>query len=324
MMHINPVLESVGSIIEKTLHVKINFEKIKEVATTLKDYKFPPLHYDFLPNLRGDDLVQFTFVFNSINFQFCELKKPWRRFEIKYGGTTYSGAIGLIYSLRKALEDDIPVLDAKYLAKLTEERALKFLKGDNIIIPMFEERVKILREIGKVLLEKYEGSFSNFLKLSNKAFDEGKGLVERLVKDFPSFNDVRVYRPTGTVVKFYKRAQLLFAMLHYNPNCQFKLENVDKLTVFADYRLPQALRDLGIIMYSDKLAYKIDNRIPIPEGSDEEVEIRACTIYSAHLLCEEINRHRSDKITEVILDGYLWLKGKESMRPHHLTRTIHY
>ena len=63
-----------------------------------------------------------------------------------------------------------------------------------------------------VLTKKYDGQFSNFLKLSSKAFNNGKGLVERLVVDFPSFKDLRIYEPTNTEVKFYKRAQLLYLL----------------------------------------------------------------------------------------------------------------
>lgn len=320
----HPILESIEPVIENSSHVKSNILRIKEVAKELKDYDFPQQNYDYYPELNKEDLAQFAFILNSINFQFREFQEPWRKFEIEYQGQVYGGFFGLAYSLRKALENGIPILDSDYLANLTREGALKFLKGRNIVIPMFEERVRILNEIGLVLLEKYNGKFSNFLKISNKAFDEGKGLVERLVKELPAFNDIRIYRPTGTVVSFYKKAQLLMACLHCNPNSGFKLDDIGELTVFADYKLPQALRDLGIIEYSKDLANKIDKRVLIPEGSDEEVEIRVHTIYVSDILCKEVNRYRKDKITPNKIDEYLWLKGKKSKRPRHFTMTIYY
>lgn len=318
------VLESIRPVIENSSHVTTNFAKIREIAQELKDYEFPHQNYDFYPDLSRDYLIQFAFVLNSINFQFREFKDPWRKFEVEYGGEIYGGFFGLAHSLRKAVEEGIPVLDSKYLANLSKEQALKFLKGRNILIPMFEERVKILNEIGTVLSERYRGKFSNFLKISNKAFDNGKGLVERLATEFHAFNDVRIYEPTKTLVKFYKKAQLLFAVLHCNPNSGFKLADIDQLTVFADYKLPQALRDLGILEYSKDLAYKIDNRILIPEGSDEEVEIRAHTIYASDILCKEINKLRKGKVTPNMIDEYLWLQGKKSKKPRHFTKTIYY
>ena len=218
----NPVLESIKPVIENSKHVKISISKIEELAKKLSDFKFPVQRYDFYPKLNASDIAQFTFILNSINFQYNEFKAPYSKFEINYNNQTYGGFAGLAYSLRKAIENGIPVLDARYLSGISEIDALKFLKG-NIAIPMFKERVKILNEIGAVLIKKYSGQISNFLKISDNAFDNGKGLVERLVIDFPSFNDVRIYKPTNTIVKFYKRAQLMLASLHYNPDSCFRL-----------------------------------------------------------------------------------------------------
>ena len=80
-----------------------------------------------------------------------------------------------------------------------------------MVIPMFRERVKILNEIGFVLSDRYDGEFYNFLRRSDRAFDRGRGLVEMLAAEFRAFNDVRIYKPTGTLVKFYKKAQLLLS-----------------------------------------------------------------------------------------------------------------
>lgn len=141
---------------------------------------------------------------NSVNFQFREFKAPWRKYEVEYKGKIYGGFFGLAYSLKKAVKEGKPILDSNYLANLSKEQALKFLKGRNIIIPMFKERVKILNEIGTVLSEKYDGKFSNFLKISNKAFDNGKGLVERLAKEFQAFNDVPSMEKFLRSIRFLK------------------------------------------------------------------------------------------------------------------------
>ncbi|MCD6483947.1 MAG: hypothetical protein J7L47_02425 [Candidatus Odinarchaeota archaeon] len=76
--------------------------------------------------------------------------------------------------------------------------------------------------------------------------------------------------------------------------------------------------------YSDELAHKIDNRILIPACSDEEIEIRAHTIYASDILCREVNRHRSDRVILTMIDEFLWLEGKKSKRNRHLTKTIFY
>lgn len=323
-MNKHPVLESIKPVIANSRYAKTNISRIEELAKRLSDFDFPEQSYGvFFPDVGREDIIQFTFVFNSINFQFRDWRTPKLKFGLVYDGEFYGGSFGLIFSLRKAIDDGIPVLDANYLASLSEQEALKFLKRD-ILIPMFEQRVSILNEVGKILVEKYNGRFSSFLRPSSKAFDNGSGLVELLAKEFPSFNDVRIYRPTNTEVKFYKRAQLMLAMLHCNPKSDFKLENIGELTVFADYKLPQALRDLGILEYSTELAAKIDNFVLVPQGSDEEVEIRAHTIYASDLLCKKVNEHRKDKVTPNQVDEYLWLEGKKSKRPRHFTETTSY
>jgi hypothetical protein len=318
----NPVLESIKPIISNSKHVKTNIPKIKELAKKLSDFDFPEQRYEFYPNVDRNGIIQFALVLNSINFQFQDLKSHLK-FEINYNNQNYSGFFGLAYSLRRAIENKIPVLDAKYLSNLSEQEALKFLKA-NIIIPMFKDRVKILNDVGRTLVQKYGGQFSNFLKTSNKAFDNGNGLVERLVIDFPAFDDIRTYKPTNTIVKFYKKAQLMLAMLHCSPESGFRLDDIGELTVFADYNLPRALRDFGILEYSKELANNIDNFVMIIGGTDEEIEIRAHTIYASDLLCKEVNKLRKNKITPNHIDEFLWLEGKKSKKPRHFTETIFY
>ena len=45
--------------------------------------------------------------------------------------------------------------------------------------------------------------------------------------------------------------------------------------MFADYRVPQILRELNILNYSDQLAQLIDKEAELEYSSDYEVEIRA-------------------------------------------------
>ena len=320
----HPVLDSLRPVVGNSAYVRTNARRIEEAGSSLADFSFPAQDYgESFPDLDKEGTIQFAFVLNSINFQYGDRKNPGLKFGMEYGGKHFDGFFGLAYSLRKAVEDGVPVLDAKYLENLSGQNALGFLKR-NIEIPMFAQRVSVLNQIGKVLAERYDGQFSNFLSRHYEEFGGGFGLVEFLAKEFPPYNDVQIFRPTNTPAKFYKKAQLLFAMLHYNVKADFKLKDIGELTVFADYRLPQALRDLGILGYSSELAGKIDNFIPIPEGSDEEIEIRAHTICASDILCKEVNRHRKDKITPNQIDEYLWYEGKKSPKPRHFTQTIFY
>jgi hypothetical protein len=105
-----------------------------------------------------------------------------------------------------------------------------------------------------VLAEKYDGRFHNFVKsCSPRLYDNGTGLIDRLVKEFPRFNDVSPY--DGETIKIYKLPQLgiWLAYAALRKSGSFTIEDLDKMTAFADYIVPVALRLLGITCYSPEL-----------------------------------------------------------------------
>src|SRR5262249_61273227 len=110
---------------------------------------------------------------------------------------------------------------------------------------------------------------------SPKLYDHGNGLVDRLVDEFPRFNDVSAI--DGHEIKFYKLVQLgiwmMYATLHKSG--KFRLDDPEKMTAFADYIVPVALRLLGITSYSKELEQAINSYQLIPPHSRREVEIRA-------------------------------------------------
>lgn len=139
-------------------------------------------------------------------------------------------------------------------------------------------------------------------------------------------NDFAIYQ--GHPVFFYKRAQLLISDIHrrFKDKKVGELKNIDKLTGLADYKIPQALRKIGILEYSPELSEKIDNRILISAGSEGEIEIRANMVWAIELMREEIEKKIPD-IKAVGVDSYLWLLAQTKSpngKPYHLTRTIFY
>ncbi len=147
-----------------------------------------------------------------------------------------------------------------------------------------------------------------------------------MIETFPSFRDESVYR--GARVAFQKRAQLLLWQLHarFRASGYFALEDPEQLTVFADYIVPVALRRLGILSYSEALEGAINARRLIARDSEEEVEIRAASIWACHLLTRAINARRpSDRqVIDTVVDTRLWTHYHESHWPHHLTVTTAY
>ncbi|GAC1615531.1 MAG: hypothetical protein NVS4B7_08080 [Ktedonobacteraceae bacterium] len=73
------------------------------------------------------------------------------------------------------------------------------------------------------------------------------------------------------------------------------------------------------------LATRIDEQELLEAGSEEEVELRAATIWACELLRREMAK-QGHILTAAEIDLQLWLMGQHSseMRPYHRTRTIYY
>ncbi len=148
----------------------------------------------------------------------------------------------------------------------------------------------------------------------------------QLVAAFPSFRDEAVYH--GQTVYFWKRAQIFVADLYhaFAGKAWGGFSDLDQLTAFADYKLPQVLRHLGVISYHPDLELRIDQREHLPAGSEEEVEIRAATIWAVEALRETF--HQAGISTySMDVDQWLWRLGQiETFRgqPYHRCRTIFY
>ncbi|OIP24330.1 hypothetical protein AUK11_03560 [bacterium CG2_30_37_16] len=100
----------------------------------------------------------------------------------------------------------------------------------------------------------------------------------------------------------------------------------DKLTAFADYKVPQGLKKFGILEYSPELATKVDSMIEIPKGSDEETEIRANCIWAIELVNKEAKK-KFPKSNAASIDKILWFRGQKKLsddKPYHRTKTIWY
>ncbi len=324
----NLVLESTRGLIENPTYVKINTDKVKEVAERFSQDNMEIPKWDALvfPDAKDKSTIDFLLLANTINFAFTDFETK-EKYATNYKNIPWAGAYGMFASLKRGIENKFPLLDGKYLSTIQFTDMAQIFEKDTLI-PMFNERTEIFQEVGDVLCKKYDGHFHNIVKASkNKLFNNGKGLIERLTNDFPSFNDSVVHR--GNLVRFDKRAQLgaaqLYGKFQDTDICQF--EDADKLTVFADYVLPKGLRDLEILEYSPVLATEVDNLEVLPKNSLKELEIRASTIHASDMLINGINdlRNGAGKINALHLDFKLWSESRKNKTPnYHLCKTIAY
>lgn len=99
-----------------------------------------------------------------------------------------------------------------------------------------------------------------------------------LARDFSCFRDEFPVPGRGQrrKVRFLKRAQILVADLWacFGGESHGAFRDVDKITTFADYRVPQILASLGCIGYSPPLLSLVQGGRLIESGSSYELQIR--------------------------------------------------
>lgn len=126
----------------------------------------------------------------------------------------------------------------------------------------------------------------------------------------------------------HKLAQLWLWQLHMALASEGALAvaDLDRMTAFADYIVPVALRLMDILSYTPELEDAINRGELIAADSPEEVEIRAHTLYATALLTDAINRIRPPSAALVVpqVDFRLWKAYHATFWPHHRTRTTMY
>lgn len=285
------------------MEVKICADKVKEISEILSKNKLDYHKWDepYFPDINNvEQLAQFYFVGNSINFKFWNTSCKDR---YTFGGFSGSAAMWAFLSNNLRLVDPVHIKSLEIINEVELQQ-----------MPMHLERVSALREAGTQLLRCFNGSALNLCEYGNW---HGPTIVQAITDYFPTWRDEQ------RNVKFNKRAQLFITMLHGRLGEYSRFTGMDQLTCLADYQLPKVLRHLGIIQYSKKLEDIIDSEQLILEGSDDEFSIRVSTLDAVKQLCEELST-RNINVNPAQLDYLLWKSSRNIDSPHHLTITTAY
>ena len=127
--------------------------------------------------------------------------------------------------------------------------------------------------------------------------------------------------------EFLKRAQLAARMISdvLQRRTGHSLYGLEKLTVMADYRIPQVFYNLDVVQLKDpNLLSKLISDEPIDPGSREELALRATAVSIGETVAELMG------VIESEVDGYLWGLSQEMVKrgemriPHMLVATDAY
>jgi hypothetical protein len=167
-------------------------------------------------------------------------------------------------------------------------------------LPNIAKRAGLWNQVGDVLLNNFGGSATALLEACG---GDASNLVELVTTWFPGFRDEVILPslcsssssssslPQPQRIVFLKRAQILVGDL--DAALGLRLGGMDRLTTFADYRVPQILRHKGILEYAPTLADRVNRQFELARGSFEEVSIRAATVVAVEELVRVLNRPRT-------------------------------
>ncbi|KAH7340613.1 hypothetical protein B0J17DRAFT_326848 [Rhizoctonia solani] len=385
------VIESAEFIVSRSKLVDLNHSGINRVAEQIDKqirsglysphtWSEQPLHH--LPPWPLDEnidifslesparsTIDWIFLVSLLNFSFWSALPSGERFAIEWlpprsldGNTRWEGYWALPAALNRALGNGIPITDPKFYASQQDcpdsliEKVFQPAPGCLEMIPLLEERIRVMRQAGAILVEKYNGSFLGVLaewRQEHGPKATAGVLVAKITTTFEVFRDENTYK--DRVVFFWKRAQILVAETWaafypppgaVAPHPIFPL-GVTELTMFADYRVPQILHHLGTLNYSPALTSMLVNGENLPNGSEAEMSIRAGGILAVEGIKNkifDIRRRRpatdtlDSEVCSVLIDFFLWdlakrvesTEGEEGsaksplLSPIHRTRSIWY
>jgi len=386
----NPVIESAEFALLSTNIVQINDDGVRNAAHYIEDklrsesytprtWRTHPLHVcPPEPYSPTDPLTKTTldwiFLISSLNFSFWSEKEgrsdcygvEWQEGWDSEQSVVWRGYWSLLAALNRALQEGISITDPAFYSS-------ELLCPDSVLvhvfrpaarsietIPLLNERIVIMREVGSILCARFGGSFQGFLD-DFQGRHSGQGtaveLVQMVAETFPSFRDETWL--DGRKVYIWKRAQILVAEMwaaFFPPSPEISHPifpgpagpAIQHLTMFADYRVPQILHHLRILTYPPSLVQMLQAGTLLAPGSREEISVRAASVIAVERLREEITQMREkesrtkgsigDGVCSVLIDFYLWDLAKKLERgdqkiegidtaeivPAHRTRSIWY
>jgi len=279
-------------------YVAIDQDRADKVACILRsgafDLEIPK--WDFAPfypqSEDFEEMCLFYLILNSINY--CYFDQDGKRFQ---DGKVHGSSLVSI----RLTENWKELQDPTFLSRVDENYLLSELFRAECPISLVKERTTALREVGEFLTRNPDFTFR---KLFQKHKENAYYVSQALPTHLPTWRD-----------PFFKRAQLFVGMVYGRfqdePDLPIDIESLEDLTVFADYRVPETLIRMGVIVPSAPLMTKIHRREFLGSGSRKELELRAATIVGADAIMNILNTLGDTHVNSLHVDYLLWSAGRK-------------
>lgn len=315
------MLAELRAIAAAARHVTVDREQLARVAAVLRDrlrvddFRIRRDH----PSLAPADLLQFFLVAGTHNFLIWQRTpdggvEPWR---VHVNGEERCGAPAVYACHLRALRTGRNILDADTLASMTPAEMEDYYRDERtgaVTLQFLPERLAKFREVGRVLRERYEGSFVTlFRRAEGWLFrPDGQGIVQRLLVDFPlSYGDwpfcKLIMVTLGTLYAerdaLWPRGSPVRALVD--------LQDPEHLEAGADYYRPFFLYRVGVLRIGGALRERLRQRVLLERDGPMEREYRAWTILAVRELAERLG------VLPYALATETWAMGFMRCRPCH-------
>ncbi len=218
------------------------------------------------------------------------LSRPNRPYEAVVGGERFHGA-DLLYRLGALmLEEDPDWFSPERLVRVKASDVKRWLSADNASPPDPEVRAELLRDLGRTLLNLYDGSVLRLLEDSKGMLRRGvaEGLLDRL-RVFKAYMDP-VEKKSHLLAKFLERRGVI------------RIDDSQHKRVPVDNHVTRLALRIGVVRMKGSILEKI---LEQKEFSYEEDVLLRITVREAwHLVCDKAG------IDDYLLDDFLWVFGR--------------
>ncbi|GIW66555.1 MAG: hypothetical protein KatS3mg095_0453 [Candidatus Parcubacteria bacterium] len=248
----------------------------------------------YLKDIESKKLTTFLFFLRILDFRLWEHDKNW---EFK----NEEGFYGLLLRTKDLFKIDLNKID--------------FINFKKIISPKENEslarlRYKIFKQSLSWLNKNYDGDFKNYFEENKKPLNFCLNLLQ--LEKFQDYYQ-NFY--------FLKPNQLLYLELIIGNKLEKKFKNeLEELTIFADYKLPQLFINFNLINLPTHILDKIKNGKIIKTHSILENELRWASIIVGENLSKKMN------LPSYLIDNLIWnLSHKVKLKtPYSKVKTIFY
>jgi hypothetical protein len=270
--------------------VHVDFQMCEKIGERLKAIKVLPDPYMRKPLTMEDKRKEAEFWLYIIAI--CHSTRTLRGV---INGEWLRGGNYLLAASRKRFDSDPTFFSAERMRKITEEDLKAMLSDDgkpeHSTIDRAAERVSLLRDCAKTLLELFNGDVMQIYRISEGHLTrkDGKGICD-LLRKFKAYADP-IEKKTFLLVLYLKESGV------------WEIKDVENLKVAVDYHIMRVALRSGMVKVEDRdLREKLKLRKPATE--DEDYEVRK----AVREACSLVIKHSNCTVFEV--DAILWNLGR--------------